>query len=93
MPLFLDVHNIEGGVSAKDVADAHAKVNVEPDLVAQLGRLGETPPARVSVALARLVNHAGGGAANLLDGAWLGVVVDDGHARTRAVRVSLLICG
>jgi Protein of unknown function (DUF4242) len=25
MPLFMDVHNIEGGVSAKDVADAHAK--------------------------------------------------------------------
>jgi hypothetical protein len=25
VPLFLDVHNIEGGVSAKDVADAHAK--------------------------------------------------------------------
>jgi uncharacterized protein DUF4242 len=25
MPLFLDVHNIEGGVSAKDVADAHQK--------------------------------------------------------------------
>jgi Nickel responsive protein SCO4226-like len=25
MPLFMDVHNIEGGVSAKDVADAHMK--------------------------------------------------------------------
>ena len=25
MPLFMDVHNIEGGVSAKDVADAHQK--------------------------------------------------------------------
>ncbi len=25
MPLFMDVHNIEGGVSAKDVADAHAR--------------------------------------------------------------------
>ena len=25
MPLYLDVHNIEGGVSAKDVADAHMK--------------------------------------------------------------------
>jgi hypothetical protein len=25
VPLFLDVHNIEGGVSAKDVAEAHAK--------------------------------------------------------------------
>ena len=25
MPLYLDVHNIEGGVSAKDVADAHVK--------------------------------------------------------------------
>lgn len=25
MPLFLDVHNMEGGVSAKDVADAHMK--------------------------------------------------------------------
>jgi hypothetical protein len=25
MPLFLDVHNISGGVSAKDVADAHMK--------------------------------------------------------------------
>ena len=25
MPLFMDVHNIEGGVSAQDVADAHAK--------------------------------------------------------------------
>ena len=25
MPLFLDVHHIEGGVSAKDVAEAHAK--------------------------------------------------------------------
>jgi len=24
MPLFMDVHNIEGGVSANDVADAHA---------------------------------------------------------------------
>ena len=23
MPLFMDVHNIEGGVSASDVADAH----------------------------------------------------------------------
>ena len=25
MPLFMDVHSIEGGVSAKDVADAHKK--------------------------------------------------------------------
>jgi Nickel responsive protein SCO4226-like len=25
MPLYLDVHNVEGGVSAKDVADAHVK--------------------------------------------------------------------
>jgi len=25
MPLYMDVHNIDGGVSAKDVADAHAK--------------------------------------------------------------------
>jgi hypothetical protein len=25
MPLFLDVHNMTGGVSAKDVADAHMK--------------------------------------------------------------------
>jgi hypothetical protein len=25
MPLFMDVHSIEGGVSAKDVADAHQK--------------------------------------------------------------------
>jgi hypothetical protein len=25
MPLFMDVHSIEGGVSAKDVAEAHAK--------------------------------------------------------------------
>jgi hypothetical protein len=25
MPLFMDVHSIEGGVSAKDVADAHMK--------------------------------------------------------------------
>jgi hypothetical protein len=25
LPLFMDVHNIEGGVSAKDVADAHMK--------------------------------------------------------------------
>ena len=25
MPLFMDVHHLEGGVSAKDVADAHAK--------------------------------------------------------------------
>lgn len=25
MPLFMDVHNMEGGVSASDVADAHAK--------------------------------------------------------------------
>ena len=25
MPLFMDVHNIEGGVAAKDVADAHMK--------------------------------------------------------------------
>jgi Protein of unknown function (DUF4242) len=25
MPLFLDVHNMEGGVSAKDVAEAHVK--------------------------------------------------------------------
>jgi uncharacterized protein DUF4242 len=25
MPLFMDVHNIEGGVSAKDAADAHMK--------------------------------------------------------------------
>lgn len=25
MPLFMDVHNIEGGVSAADVASAHAK--------------------------------------------------------------------
>jgi len=23
MPLYMDVHNVEGGVSAKDVADAH----------------------------------------------------------------------
>jgi hypothetical protein len=25
VPLYMDVHNIEGGVSAKDVADAHMK--------------------------------------------------------------------
>jgi Protein of unknown function (DUF4242) len=25
MPLFMDVHNLEGGVSAKDAADAHMK--------------------------------------------------------------------
>ena len=25
MPLFMDVHHMEGGVSAKDVADAHMK--------------------------------------------------------------------
>ena len=25
MPLYLDVHNVKGGVSAKDVADAHMK--------------------------------------------------------------------
>jgi hypothetical protein len=25
MPLFMDVHNMEGGVSARDVAEAHAK--------------------------------------------------------------------
>ena len=25
MPLYMDVHNLEGGVSAKDVAEAHAK--------------------------------------------------------------------
>jgi hypothetical protein len=25
MPLFIDVHNIKGGVAAKDVADAHMK--------------------------------------------------------------------
>jgi hypothetical protein len=25
MPLYLDVHNMEGGVSAKDVAEAHQK--------------------------------------------------------------------
>ena len=25
MPLFMDVHNMEGGVSAADVADAHMK--------------------------------------------------------------------
>ena len=25
MPLFMDVHTLEGGVSAGDVADAHAK--------------------------------------------------------------------
>jgi hypothetical protein len=25
MPLFMDVHTIEGGVSARDVADAHMK--------------------------------------------------------------------
>jgi hypothetical protein len=25
MPLFMDVHSLEGGVSAKDVAEAHAK--------------------------------------------------------------------
>ena len=25
MPLYMDVHNLEGGVSAKDVADAHMK--------------------------------------------------------------------
>lgn len=30
MPLFMDVHNIEGGVSASDVADAHSA-----DLAAQ----------------------------------------------------------
>lgn len=32
MPLFMDVHTIEGGVSAADVADAHRK-----DLEAQGG--------------------------------------------------------
>jgi hypothetical protein len=25
MPLFMDVHSLDGGVSAKDVADAHMK--------------------------------------------------------------------
>ena len=25
MPLYMDVHHLEGGVSAKDVADAHMK--------------------------------------------------------------------
>jgi Nickel responsive protein SCO4226-like len=25
VPLYMDVHNIEGGVNAKDVADAHMK--------------------------------------------------------------------
>ena len=25
MPLYMDVHSLEGGVSASDVADAHAK--------------------------------------------------------------------
>jgi Protein of unknown function (DUF4242) len=25
MPLYMDVHSLEGGVSAKDVADAHMK--------------------------------------------------------------------
>ena len=25
MPLFMDIHNMAGGVSAKDVAEAHAK--------------------------------------------------------------------
>lgn len=25
MPLFMDVHNLNGGVNAKDVADAHMK--------------------------------------------------------------------
>jgi uncharacterized protein DUF4242 len=25
VPLYMDVHNLEGGVSAKDVADAHMK--------------------------------------------------------------------
>jgi hypothetical protein len=25
LPLYMDVHNMEGGVSAKDVADAHMK--------------------------------------------------------------------
>lgn len=25
MPLFMDVHSVDGGVSAKDVADAHMK--------------------------------------------------------------------
>ena len=25
MPLFIDVHNIKGGVTAKDVAEAHMK--------------------------------------------------------------------
>lgn len=25
MPLYMDVHSVEGGVSAKDVADAHMK--------------------------------------------------------------------
>jgi hypothetical protein len=25
MPLFMDVHNLEGGVSAQDVADAHKR--------------------------------------------------------------------
>jgi Protein of unknown function (DUF4242) len=25
MPLYMDVHNIDGGVDAKDVADAHMK--------------------------------------------------------------------
>jgi hypothetical protein len=34
MPLYMDVHSIEGGVSAKDVADAHMK-----DLEAQ-GKFG-----------------------------------------------------
>ena len=34
MPLYMDVHSIEGGVSAKDVADAHMK-----DLETQ-GRFG-----------------------------------------------------
>ena len=32
MPLYMDVHNIEGGVSAKDVAEAHMK-----DLQVQAG--------------------------------------------------------
>ena len=32
MPLYMDVHNIEGGVSAKDVAEAHMK-----DLEVQAG--------------------------------------------------------
>ena len=31
MPLFLDVHTMEGGVSAKDVADAHLRDLEEQD--------------------------------------------------------------